>query len=520
MGGDFVAIKGETAHISRACLEGAFRCLAGRANLAHRIGQDLVAPESLTAFLYYAGVATVEKSYRRCDQLLAREDEGGHYEAISISEGSACIAYHPHSLSNSDDAGKGSYEAFCGVRAGMLEALPLCFGLLPASVSETQCVSSGADECRFDVRFGSTSRTGLILGAAAGIACMSVLLLGVLIAAPTLVPTTGMLVGAALATFGVTLVTALAGRSFDLALQLETVAGARRGHLALLDQTDQRIAEKMDELCKVEATAAPPTSGQGRAMGLAGRAHPAREPDAREERLRSVRASEEIYTALGPLQRGLGEIRRELSSVLTPPVSPNGEAPDDWQEEVLAALNQCTEQSRHIQAVGAELGRSGPEAGKLRRPSSLADVVSRASESLGSDIPRGVELVLDLDDGLPCVRCEPFQMEQVVYQLLRNAAAATPSPGEFKVSLHEQPGGVELVVEDEGPGISQEELDAVFDPFSDGEAGSNGGLGLAICHRVISEHNGEMSISSQEGEGTRVRIVLPPDLLGKGSSSH
>jgi len=521
MGGDIVSIKGASAPISAAALEGAFRSLDGRRRLARRVGRDLVATEHVGAFLYYAGLATVEKSYRRCDQLLARETEAGEYAALEIGDGHACIAYRPQGAPVQVLSGEAWSDAFCGAREGMLEALPLSYGLLPAAVRETQCVGRGAEECRFDVYFGATSRKGALLGAgAAGALCVGSGAAAFLIA-PGLVMAPSVAAISLLAGMVVTATAALAGRSFDLSRQLECVAGARRGHLALLDQTDQRIAEKMDELGKMEA-AVESSRTAGGAMGPAGRGHPAHEEtDAREDHLRIVRASEEIYAALGPLQRGLGEIRRELREALPASAAAKAEArvPQDWREEILDALESCTEQSRRLQSIGAELARSGLEVGKLRRATSLAEVVSRAIESLGAELPRGVEMAADLSDNLPLVRCEPFQIEQVVYQLLRNAAAATPTHGTFQVTLHGQPGGIELVVADPGAGISAEALDAVFDPFAlEADASSGSGLGLSICYRVVKEHNGEMSISSAEGEGTHVRIVLPADLLGSDAS--
>jgi signal transduction histidine kinase len=107
-------------------------------------------------------------------------------------------------------------------------------------------------------------------------------------------------------------------------------------------------------------------------------------------------------------------------------------------------------------------------------------------------------------------------MEQVAYQLLKNAADASPPDGTIRAALCSAPGGIELTIEDRGSGIPEEIAERVFDPFSrDGEVGREGGLGLAICYRILVEHGGEMRLSSEPGGGARVTVFLPADSLGR-----
>jgi len=67
---------------------------------------------------------------------------------------------------------------------------------------------------------------------------------------------------------------------------------------------------------------------------------------------------------------------------------------------------------------------------------------------------------------------------------------------------------VVLEVSDEGMGIPVEELDAIFQPFR-GSFAKGTGLGLAIVHRIVSDYNGEIQVSSTPGTGTTVRVRLP-----------
>jgi signal transduction histidine kinase len=141
--------------------------------------------------------------------------------------------------------------------------------------------------------------------------------------------------------------------------------------------------------------------------------------------------------------------------------------------------------------------------------------VTRAADCVRPQLLPDQEMLLDLEGELPRVRCEPFQMEQVAYQLLSNAAQASPSDGTIRGRLCSTPGGIELTIEDSGGGIPEEIVEKVFDPFAgEGNAAAEGGLELAICYRIVVEHGGEMRIATGPGEGTRVTVALPVDLMG------
>jgi len=68
--------------------------------------------------------------------------------------------------------------------------------------------------------------------------------------------------------------------------------------------------------------------------------------------------------------------------------------------------------------------------------------------------------------------------------------------------------GVVLTVQDQGVGIPSEDLDGLFQPFH-GSFAKGSGLGLAIVHRIVSDYNGEIQVSSQPGAGTSIAVRLP-----------
>jgi len=131
------------------------------------------------------------------------------------------------------------------------------------------------------------------------------------------------------------------------------------------------------------------------------------------------------------------------------------------------------------------------------------------------------EIELDLAQEMPFVRCFPSQMNQVVLNLVVNAAqavgerlAGSTDKGKIRVSTRCSGGLVTLAVEDDGVGVPKAILNRIFDPFfTTKEPGKGTGQGLAIVHRIVVEHHhGEIRVQSEPGRGARFEIRIPVDL--------
>jgi len=106
------------------------------------------------------------------------------------------------------------------------------------------------------------------------------------------------------------------------------------------------------------------------------------------------------------------------------------------------------------------------------------------------------------------VQADEAQMQQVMTNLLLNAAHACDGNGEIRIQLSPTVNGVRLEIRDNGGGMSPEVLKRAFEPFYTTKAKGTG-LGLSICKRIVEAHNGQLTIESQAGRGTRVVIELP-----------
>jgi signal transduction histidine kinase len=105
-------------------------------------------------------------------------------------------------------------------------------------------------------------------------------------------------------------------------------------------------------------------------------------------------------------------------------------------------------------------------------------------------------------------------LERVIGNLVGNALKFTEPGGRVRVSADRRGDRARLTVADTGIGIPADELDSVFDKFfrsrnAQYHAIQGTGLGLPIVHAIVESHGGEVSVSSQEGVGTTVTVLLP-----------
>lgn len=113
-------------------------------------------------------------------------------------------------------------------------------------------------------------------------------------------------------------------------------------------------------------------------------------------------------------------------------------------------------------------------------------------------------------NGAPLVLGNTGKLQQVFTNIFNNSIEALHHPGEINITMEEGNKMVTITIADNGIGISQEQLDRLFDPFySTKEVGSGIGLGLYICYGIIKQHKGKIEIKSEVGKGTAVQIDLP-----------
>ena len=169
----------------------------------------------------------------------------------------------------------------------------------------------------------------------------------------------------------------------------------------------------------------------------------------------------------------------------------------------------------------ARLQQSG---GKFEKES--FDIIGLVKEIVGLYQPvaghKNIELCFSPEAGLQLVIGDPNQIRTVVRNLLSNAIKFTPAEGKVRIDISGSENNVEISVQDEGRGISQDELDKIKDPSnyytSQGTAGENGtGVGLMLSFEFIARHESELHLVPALPRGTRASFHLKP---GRESQSQ
>ena len=139
-------------------------------------------------------------------------------------------------------------------------------------------------------------------------------------------------------------------------------------------------------------------------------------------------------------------------------------------------------------------------------------LVVEAMEMLAAQADdKQVGLITDLDDHLPSLQIDPNGIQQVILNLVLNALDAVEEgkgvitvKTEYDSETHE----VLLIVGDNGAGIEPEQLNHIFQAFVSSKGQGGTGLGLAVVHKIVTEHNGKVDVTSTVGEGTTFTIRL------------
>jgi signal transduction histidine kinase len=129
-----------------------------------------------------------------------------------------------------------------------------------------------------------------------------------------------------------------------------------------------------------------------------------------------------------------------------------------------------------------------------------------------------IEAEQSLGSYLPEVKGDIRQLEQVFLNLVLNARDAMPGGGRLTIETRADTDAVYAIFADTGVGIKDENLNRIFEPYFTTKEDRGTGLGLAICHRVVTQHGGRITVSSQLGVGTTFTVQLPipgPGMMAK-----
>jgi len=215
--------------------------------------------------------------------------------------------------------------------------------------------------------------------------------------------------------------------------------------------------------------------------------------------------------AVGEMAAGIAhEIRNPLASMSGSIQILRQELPLTTEQSQLMDI-VLRESERLNTTIGSFLAYARPQKFSIarfdvRRALNDAALLLRNS----ADVQDGHVIDVDVPPSELWYEADEGQIKQIVWNLATNGLRAMPQGGHLRLQGTTDRGsdGVVITVRDEGVGIPSEELDGLFQPFH-GRFVKGSGLGLAIVHRIVTDYNGEIQVSSQPGRGTTVAVHLP-----------
>ncbi len=137
----------------------------------------------------------------------------------------------------------------------------------------------------------------------------------------------------------------------------------------------------------------------------------------------------------------------------------------------------------------------------------IEEVISLVEYDLKLD---DIEVEQDVELELPCIAADRKQVQEIFFNIMRNAAQAMEGSGKITMRATSAGKNVFIDIEDSGKGISTGNLGRIFDPFfTTKEPGRGTGLGLFIVKQIVERNGGKISVKSEQGEGTVVSLVFP-----------
>ena len=225
-----------------------------------------------------------------------------------------------------------------------------------------------------------------------------------------------------------------------------------------------------------------------------------RADDLKTELLHAV--SHELRTPLASILASAGSLRQR-----------DVEWTDRERDEFAGAIQD--EAVRLDRVVGNLLDLSRIENGTLVPHKAWHDVSALVEDVAGRMRPvtAGHPVRLDLPEDLPPIELDYVEIQQVLSNLVENAAKFSPAGSEIGISVARDDGDVRFAIRDHGPGIAAGESERIFEPFvrlaRAGQGPRGVGLGLAIAKRLVEAHAGTIWIDRAVTDGTRIVFTLP-----------
>jgi len=282
----------------------------------------------------------------------------------------------------------------------------------------------------------------------------------------------------------------------------------------------QTRRRKTGETIEVDVTISPVRNEAGRIINTVS----VTKDVTREVRMQRQIAQTQKLEAIGALAGG---IAHDLKNILTPILINTETALEEAGEE--SPVRPVLEETLHAARLGRDLvqqiltfsRRTPPKKGPVNVP----EVIRETLAFLRSTMPSSIEIQSEVKDDCAMAIADPTQIKQALINLGGNAGQAMleggtldvvetvtvlDEEGASRVSPDLAPGPyIQVAVRDTGKGMDGEVMEHIFEPFFTTRKGDGTGMGLAVVHGIVKEHQGAVTVQSRPGEGSTFTVYLP-----------
>lgn len=250
--------------------------------------------------------------------------------------------------------------------------------------------------------------------------------------------------------------------------------------------------------------------------------------DARQQHLHRTDKLAALGTLLAGVAHELNNPLSNISSSCQILQEELGQAELEWQQELLAQIEEQTERTRLVVRSLLEFAKDR----EFKQENlSLLRLVQDTLRFLRGQVPTGVSIQLQIAETV-FIYADKQRMQQALLNLLKNAVEAVGEQGHVELNATEIDATVassiaslaqpfassrpwtQLIIQDDGPGIDSAVLSRIFDPFfTTKPIGRGSGLGLSIVHEIITAHDGCIQVENLSGRGSRFILTLPAAVL-------
>ena len=235
-----------------------------------------------------------------------------------------------------------------------------------------------------------------------------------------------------------------------------------------------------------------------------------------EKEMKTRLAQAEKLAAIGELTAGIThELNNPLTAITLYSQLLERKTGDQKERSILQKIRAQAQRASRIVRRLLDFARQNPAE---KQPVEINKLLQQTVELLSYELRvHNIRVETILDENLPLTLADPQQIQQVFVNLIINAAQAMDGAnGGGALTLkterrsNDQEDAICIMVQDDGPGISKQIQSRIFDPFfTTKPQGEGTGLGLAVCHGIVSQHGGYIWAESNKGNGTAFFVKLP-----------